>query len=54
MKKFILSSAFIFGVVFLAFSQADVAIESGNPSAMAKFLRSFQQCSSPHQGLWLC
>ena len=37
MKKFILSSAFIFGVVFLAFSQADVAIESGNPSAMAKF-----------------
>ncbi len=38
MKKLILSTGFIFGVVFFAMSQAStVAIESGNPGSMAKF-----------------
>lgn len=38
MKRIILSTTFIFGVVFFAMSQAStVAIESGNPSSMAKF-----------------
>lgn len=38
MKKFILSAAFIFGVVIVALSQSPtVVIESGNPSSMAKF-----------------
>ena len=38
MKRIILLTTFIFGVVFFAMSQAStVAIESGNPSSMAKF-----------------
>ncbi len=38
MKKFILSAAFIFGVVIASMSQSSsVVIESGNPSSMAKF-----------------
>ena len=37
MKKVLLSATFIFGVVFFAMSQATVAVESGSPTAMAKF-----------------
>jgi hypothetical protein len=37
MKNLILSASFIFGVVFFAMSQATVAVESGDPSSMAKF-----------------
>ena len=38
MKKLILSTGFILGVVFFAMSQAaTVSIESGNPGSMAKF-----------------
>lgn len=37
MKKLILSATFIFGVVFFAMSQATVAVESGDPTSMAKF-----------------
>lgn len=38
MKKLVLLASFVFGVVFLGYTQsASVKIESGNPSAMAKF-----------------
>lgn len=38
MKKLILSASLLFSVVFLGYAQtASVKIESGNPSAMAKF-----------------
>jgi len=38
MKRIILSTTFIFGVVFFAMSQAtSVAVESGDPTSMAKF-----------------
>ena len=37
MKKLILAATFIFGVVFFAMSQATVSVESGTPTAMAKF-----------------
>lgn len=38
MRKLILSAGFIFGVAIFAMSQTPtVAVESGNPSAMAKF-----------------
>ncbi len=38
MKKFILSTVFVFGVVFLVMSQSPtVSVESGDPTSMAKF-----------------
>ena len=38
MKRSILTATFVFAIVFFAMSQASsVAIESGNPSSMAKF-----------------
>ena len=37
MKKLVLAATFIFGVVFFAMSQATVSVESGTPTAMAKF-----------------
>lgn len=37
MKKLLLSATFVFGVVFLAMSQTTVSVESGSPTAMAKF-----------------
>ncbi|MCG8307003.1 MAG: DUF1573 domain-containing protein [Cytophagales bacterium] len=38
MRRIILSAIFVFGVVFLAMSQANqVEVASGNPSSMAKF-----------------
>jgi len=37
MKKLILAATFVFGVVFMAMSQTTVSVESGNPTAMAKF-----------------
>lgn len=36
MKKFVLLTAFVFGLFFIARSQT-VQVESGNPSSMAKF-----------------
>lgn len=37
MKKLLLSATFVFGIVFLAMSQTTVSVESGSPTAMAKF-----------------